>query len=172
MIITLGRTMQDFRASATAPVELRHRRAPSPEPPRRYLDQVSWQAEPVPIRLIRMFGRWAGLVCSLAVLAAAPALAQAVADGPEFWAVTGVRADDSLNLRAAPNADSKRIAKIPYNARGLKNLGCPNYVTFEQWKRMTQAQRDWAARSRWCQVEYKGAKGWVAGRFLKEDGAK
>jgi hypothetical protein len=126
-----------------------------------------------------MIGCWACLVCLVAVLTAAPALvpawapalAQAPYDGPGSWAVTGVRSDDSLNLRVAPNADSKRIAKIPFNARGLKNFGCPNHVTFEQWKRMTEAQRDFAARSRWCQVEYKGVKGWVAGRFLKEDGA-
>jgi hypothetical protein len=106
----------------------------------------------------------------LAVLVAVPALAQTAAVDPDLWAVTGVRSDDSLNLRVAPDADSRRIARIPFNARGIKNFGCPNHVTFEQWKRMTQAQRDRAARSRWCEVEYKGKKGWVASRFLKEDG--
>jgi hypothetical protein len=123
------------------------------------------------IKVTLMFAWSACLVCVVAVLAAAPALAQtADSDGPGFWAVTGVSPDDALNLRAAPNADSRRIAKIPFNARGIRNHGCPNHVTFEQWKRMTQAQRDWAARSRWCEVEYNGMKGWVAGRFLKEDG--
>jgi uncharacterized protein YgiM (DUF1202 family) len=117
-----------------------------------------------------MFGSRACLVLALGLLAAAPAGAQPAGDGPEAWAVTGVRSDDSLNLRVAPNADSKRIAKIPHNARGLRNLGCPNHVTFEQWKRMTQGQRDFAARSRWCEVEYNGMKGWVASRYLKEDG--
>jgi hypothetical protein len=117
-----------------------------------------------------MFGCWARVLSTLAVLAAAPALAQPAADGPDLWAVTGVRSDDALNLRVAPNADSRRIAKIPFNARGIKNFGCPNHVTFEQWLRMTQAQRDRAARSRWCQVEYRGMRGWVASRFLKEDG--
>ncbi len=67
-------------------------------------------------------------------------------------------------------AESRTIARIPFNARGIRNLGCPNEVTFEQWKRMTQSQRDWAARSRWCEVEFQGKRGWVAGRFLKEDG--
>jgi hypothetical protein len=117
-----------------------------------------------------MFGCWARLLSTAAVLVAAPALGQTLAGGPDFWAVTGVRSDDALNLRVAPNADSRRIARIPFNARGIKNFGCPNYVTFEQWRRMTQVQRDRAARSRWCQVEYKGMRGWVAGRFLKEDG--
>ena len=124
----------------------------------------------MPNRLPGMFGLMACLLFALGLVAAAPAIAQAVADGPEAWAVTGVQSNDSLNLRVAPNADSRRIAKIPFNARGLKNLGCPNHVTFEQWKRMTTTQRDWAARSRWCEVEYNGMKGWVASRFLKEDG--
>jgi hypothetical protein len=118
-----------------------------------------------------MFGYGACLVCMLAVLAAVvPALGQTAEPDPHFWAVTGVRPDDALNVRVAPDADSRRIARIPFNARGIKNHGCPNHVTFEQWKRMTQVQKDWAARSRWCEVEYKGQKGWVAGRFLKEDG--
>lgn len=111
----------------------------------------------------------AQFLCTLMLLTV-PALAQDEAHGPDYWAVAGVRSDDALNLRVAPDGDSKRIARIPFNARGLKNYGCPNTVTFDQWKRMTEAQRDKAARSRWCQVEYRGMKGWVAGRFLKEDG--
>jgi hypothetical protein len=118
-----------------------------------------------------MFGCRAPIVCTLLLLVATSALAQMAPGGPAYWAVTGVASYDSLNLRMAPNGDAKRIAKIPFNARGLKNYGCPNYVTFEQWKRMTQAQKDTAARVRWCQVEYNGMKGWVAGRFLKEDEA-
>jgi len=109
------------------------------------------------------------LVGVFALLAAIPVLAQTAAGGPDYWAVTGVASWDALNLRVAPNADSKRIARIPHNARGLKNFGCPNHVTFEQWKRMTPAQKDRAAHARWCQVEYNGMKGWVAGRFLTED---
>ena len=116
-----------------------------------------------------MLGRRICLACTLALLAVPPARAQ-TADGPQFWAVTGVASWDALNLRVAPNADSRRIARIPYNARGLKNFGCPSPVTFEQWKRMTQAQKDLAAASRWCEVEYNGKRGWVAGRFLREDG--
>lgn len=104
----------------------------------------------------------------LALGAVSPLAAQG-AEGPDFWAVTGVRANDALNMRMAPKAESEVIARIPPSARGLKNHGCPNDVTFEQWKRMTKAQRDFAAKSRWCQVEYQGRKGWVAGRFLRED---
>jgi hypothetical protein len=121
-----------------------------------------------------MLGYGASLISMLVVLAlVVPALAQtAASDPPQFWAVTGVRSDDALNLRVAPNADSRRIARIPFNAKGIRNHGCPSHVTFEQWKRMTKGQKDWAARTRWCEVEYKGRKGWVASRFLKEDGLR
>jgi len=110
------------------------------------------------------------LLCAL-LLAGFAHAAGAQSEGPDFWAVTGVAANDGLNLRIAPDADSSLVARIPFNARGLKNFGCPNEVTFEQWLRMTGPQRDKAARSRWCQVEFQGKRGWVAGRFLKEDGA-
>jgi SH3-like domain-containing protein len=117
-----------------------------------------------------MLERGAYIVCTLALLLAGAAAVRAQgADGPDFWAVTGVRSNDALNMRIAPDADSEAILRIPYNARGLKNHGCPSDVTFEQWKRMTKRQRDRAARSRWCQVEYRGRKGWVAGRFLRQD---
>lgn len=113
------------------------------------------------------------LLCILALLIGAPAARaqDEAANGPDYWAVTGVGSRDALNLRIAPTADSEAILRIPYNARGLKNHGCPNQVTFEQWRDMTPAQRDRAARSRWCQVEYNGRKGWVSGRFLREDTA-
>jgi uncharacterized protein YgiM (DUF1202 family) len=117
-----------------------------------------------------MLANWRPLLCAL-LLAGFAHAAGAQSEGPDFWAVTGVASNDVLNLRVAPNADSRMIARIPYNARGLKNFGCPNEVSFEQWLRMTEAQRDKSARSRWCEVEYQGKKGWVAGRFLKEDGA-
>jgi hypothetical protein len=119
-----------------------------------------------------MAPRCVHILCALALLTGVPALAFGQdAGGPDYWAVTGVRSNDALNMRVAPDADSEAILRIPHNARGLKNYGCPNHVTFEQWKRMTPAQRDRAARRRWCQVEYKGRKGWVAGWFLREDSA-
>jgi len=86
-----------------------------------------------------------------------------------YWAVTGVAANDALNLRDVPSADSRSLARIPPNARGLKHLGCRrNQPPLEQWMRMSSAQRR-EAQAEWCRVEYKGKQGWVAGRFLKKD---
>ncbi len=97
-------------------------------------------------------------------------IALAAADGPDFWDVTDVRADDALNVHTQSNARSPTIAKIPHDAKGLKNLGCTGVPTFAQWSRMTPSERQRAARARWCRVEFAGNKGWVAGRFLKEGG--
>jgi hypothetical protein len=90
---------------------------------------------------------------------------------PGFWAVTGVAPDDVLHLRDVPSAESKSLAGIPFNARGLKNFGCRRgELPFDQWARMNEAQRR-AANTKWCRVEFRGKQGWVAGRFLTEDPA-
>jgi hypothetical protein len=88
---------------------------------------------------------------------------------PSFWAVTGVGRNDVLHLRDVPSADSKSLASIPFNARGLKNFGCRRgELPFDQWARMSEAQRR-AANTKWCRVEFQGIEGWVAGRYLRED---
>jgi len=86
-----------------------------------------------------------------------------------FWAVRGVAADDVLNLRDMPSADSRSLARIPPHARGLKHLGCRrNQPALEQWMRMSEQQRR-EAQTEWCRVEYRGKQGWVAGRYLTRD---
>ena len=95
--------------------------------------------------------------------------APAVAEPPSYWAVTGVRSDDVLHLRDVPSAESRSLARIPPNARGLRHLGCRrNQLPLEQWMRMTEAQRQ-EAQTQWCRVEFGGKQGWVAGRYLTKD---
>jgi hypothetical protein len=111
------------------------------------------------------------IVVAVAALLAAllPARAGA-AETSSFWAVTGVAAGDVLHLRDVPSADSRSLARIPPNARGLKHLGCRrNQPPLEAWMRMSKLQRR-EAQTEWCRVEYKGKQGWVAGRYLKKDG--
>ena len=83
--------------------------------------------------------------------------------------VTGVASSDVLHVRDVPSADSRSIGTIPPTAHGLRNLGClRKQLSLDDWMRMTSAQRA-DANILWCRVEYKGAAGWVAGRFLKRD---
>ncbi len=71
------------------------------------------------------------------------------ASGPDHFNVRGVASDDVLWMHPTANYKSKKIGKIPYNARCVKNLGC---------------------KERWCEVNYKGTVGWVNGKYLEESG--
>jgi uncharacterized protein YraI len=117
-----------------------------------------------------MLGRIATQVaCALVILArVGSGAAHSEADGPDFWSVKAVASGDVLNMRSAPSATASKIGAIPHDARGLKNLGCQGGPTFDQWSKMTPHERKEAAKKRWCQVEYDGKRGWVAGRFLGE----
>lgn len=107
---------------------------------------------------------------SAALISIHTGFAFAAGDGPDFWDVTGVRGNDALNLHTQSNARSPTIAAIPHDAKGLRAFGCIGTPTFAEWSRMSPEERVRASRARWCQVEYNGKRGWVAGRFLKEGG--
>jgi heat shock protein HslJ len=113
--------------------------------------------------------------CRLAALAVVALLmagsAGAEADGPDWFAVTGVSANDVLNIRAAPDAASQKVGAIPPDADGVKNLGCKGGLTFAEWEKATDAERKAAERKRWCRISYKGQEGWVAGSYLREGSA-
>lgn len=122
----------------------------------------------------RFIGRGAGLffwslwTCLGAGLFAARAFAD---DPPQYWAVTGVAANDVLNMRDVPHGDSRKLAAIPPRERGLKNLGCLKpEPSLDRWMEMTEEERN-NAKLEWCRVEYRGQQGWVAARFLKPDDA-
>lgn len=95
---------------------------------------------------------------------------QAEADGPDCWQVTGVAANDVLNIRVKPDWKSAKVGEIPHNAIGLRNLGCQGGLTYEEHTELTEEQRDerLAANPRWCKVEYRGAIGWVNAVYLIE----
>jgi len=107
---------------------------------------------------------------ALALIAVfAPAFrAQADADGPDVFRVTGVAADDVLNIRLEPDPGAPKIGEIPPNGDGIRNLGCQGGLSFAEWQAATPEQRAAAQRARWCRIAYGGVQGWVAGRFLAE----
>ena len=108
---------------------------------------------------------------SVMILYGSVPCALAEADGPDFYAVTGVAADDVLNIRAAPSARSEKLGEIPHDARGLENLGCQGLPSFAEWQAMTGQQRQESRKDYWCRVKYEELEGWVAGRYLREDSA-
>jgi hypothetical protein len=65
--------------------------------------------------------------------------------------VEGVAADDVLNIRSKPDANSRVLGSIPPQERRVEGLGAPTTV----------------ARSTWQRVRYAGVTGWVNARFLR-----
>jgi heat shock protein HslJ len=108
------------------------------------------------------------LVC-LASLGSTPALA--IADGPNYYSVTGVAASDVLNIRAAPATSGTLIGPMPSDSDGIANLGCVGGLTYAEWEKATEVERAAATKTRWCRVGYDRTIGWVAGWFLTESGA-
>ncbi|GJE12769.1 SH3 domain-containing protein [Methylobacterium longum] len=102
---------------------------------------------------------------SLAVACAfAGGPAQATADGPDRFAVRDVRADDTLALRAQPNASARKITGLPPQTRGLENLGCVDGKTGQ-----APADIEPARNQLWCKVRISSFVGWASARFLRED---
>jgi hypothetical protein len=110
------------------------------------------------------------LTPTLTALLLLPALAQADASGPDFFAVTGVAADDVLNIRNAPDPHADKLGEIPPDGTCVRNLGCRGGLTFQEFTELSPAERARREREnpRWCKVEYQGITGWVAGRYLAE----
>jgi hypothetical protein len=96
--------------------------------------------------------------------------ASAEADGPDFYQVTGVPANDTLNLRAQPNPRAAKVGEIPPDGTCIRNLGCKGGLTFQEFITLSPAEQAKRLKKnpRWCQVEYQGITGWVAGRYLRE----
>lgn len=82
-------------------------------------------------------------------LAATPAKP---AEQPSFnviFRVAGVRADDVLNVRQGPSADTPAIGKIPPTGQGVRLLG--------------------RCQLEWCPIVHGGISGWVNSTYLVEE---
>jgi hypothetical protein len=114
-----------------------------------------------------------GLIAALPVvliLSLRPPSASGEADGPDWFRVVDVAADDVLNMRGRPSAHAEKVGSIPPGSDCVRNLGCQGGLTLEEFTTLTPDEQ--AARlkeiPRWCRVEYEGTTGWVAGRYLSE----
>jgi hypothetical protein len=87
----------------------------------------------------------AAIALVLAALASQPVRA-----GGATFAVQGVEAGDTLNLRQRADPRSRVLVRIPPEATGLEATGRTAQV----------------GSARWREVEYRGTHGWVNARFL------
>jgi hypothetical protein len=112
------------------------------------------------------------IICGLltAVFICMPWEAFPDADGPDFWQVRGVAENDVLNIRAKPDWRSQKIGEIPPDGKCVKHLKCVGGLTLEEHATLTDAEKKAIKkrRPRWCLIEYRGTRGWVAGRYLME----
>ncbi|MEE4377662.1 MAG: SH3 domain-containing protein [Candidatus Competibacteraceae bacterium] len=106
------------------------------------------------------------LLCLIVI----PGIVFADADGPDYWEVRDVAADDVLNIRTEADWRSEKVGEIPADGRCIKNLGCVGGLTFDEFRTLSDAeqQKMLKKRPRWCEIEYHGVRGWVAGRYLRE----
>lgn len=106
----------------------------------------------------------------LGLVTAAPALAEA--DGPDAWRITGVAADDRLNVRAGPSVDYPVLGSYAHDARGLQTVICIPTLTASQYFALSEAdQAAIGTLPNWCAIAAPegGVAGWVNARFLTED---
>jgi uncharacterized protein len=108
------------------------------------------------------------IAVSVVVLGVIGTSVLAQSDGPDYFRITGLKKEDRVNVRRAPEKDAKVVGKISKDADGIKNLGCKGPLSAKQWEKASEAKKKAAERDRWCQVQYKDVKGWVLGRFLVE----
>lgn len=95
----------------------------------------------------------ANYTLSVGIAAGDPDYADGLSGGPDFWEVTAVPENDTLNVRAGPGIDNAVVGELA-NGDRARNLGC-----------------EMVGSSRWCQIEA-GTEmkftGWVNGRYLME----
>jgi len=96
--------------------------------------------------------------------------AVSTADGPDYWQVHGVESGDVLYIRKEPSMQSEKLGEIPPDGHCIKNIRCVGGLTYDEFTNLSEAEKEKIKkeRPRWCYIEYKGIKGWVAGRYLRE----
>lgn len=108
--------------------------------------------------------------CGLALVAPG---ARAEIDGhaPDAWRVTGVAENDVLNMRMGPGTQYMVTEHLAPDARGLELITCVPLLIAPMAYTLTDAQRA-ALPPRWCLMRTSDLNkaGWVAQRFLMEDG--
>lgn len=112
------------------------------------------------------------LVAVMLLLPASAAHAQIEMDGhgPDAWQVTGVAADDTLNVRAGPGTKQLVIGAFAHDATGLQMITCLPFTPRETYRQLTESQRE-GLPSRCCLMEGRGVRPmeWVSARYLAED---
>jgi hypothetical protein len=114
------------------------------------------------------------LIVALAVCV--PAVVQATSDGPSYLKVRGVRADDTLQIRAEPYPSAPALGALAADASQVPNLGCLEAMDLVSYLKTLNIPSRVIDRVKpgefWCKIrhpEMSRVVGWVNGRFTAED---
>ena len=125
----------------------------------------------------RLGRRFCALVRSVATAFVAfvllvPIAAQAQLDGhgPDAWQVTGIEPGGVLEFRMGPGEQYLVIGSFAHDARGLEQITCVPYLTYEIFAQLTVRQRELLG-PRWCMMHdaHRTVAGWVPQANLMED---
>ncbi|SFC91149.1 SH3 domain-containing protein [Tropicimonas isoalkanivorans] len=110
------------------------------------------------------------LFATLVLLMPSLAFAQMGGHGPDAWQVTGVAADDTLNVRTGPGTDHLVIGEFAHDATGLRMVTCVPFLNRQQHYELTEDQKA-QLPPRWCLMKSsdRRVEGWVSANFLRED---
>ncbi|MBI6630667.1 SH3 domain-containing protein [Pontibaca salina] len=117
-----------------------------------------------------MVYRTLAIAVSALVLAAPAAQADLDGHGPDAWRVTGVAANDMLNVRMGPGTNYKVIERFAPNERGLQQITCVPFYQLRHYSEMSEAEIK-ALPAPWCLVRAADMTraGWVSQRFIEPD---
>ena len=101
------------------------------------------KTDPATVSFFPIFAAATGLALGIFLFAASPAAATQEYILPTLFDVTGVAANDVLNIRAAPDASAEVIGTLSPNARDIEVVG---YDETGRWARINTDERSgWAA---------------------------
>lgn len=114
-------------------------------------------------------------LATLAVISVLCAAQTTFASTFAAWRVTGLAANDLLNVRAYPSSGSRILVGYPDGTRLSMTGRCTGGVNLSVIGGLPESQQRQAVRYRWCETwldpdgdgEYQS--GWVYGRYIRPD---
>ncbi|MEM1378364.1 MAG: hypothetical protein AAGG69_13345 [Pseudomonadota bacterium] len=88
--------------------------------------------------------------------------------GVGVWVNMYVTTSD-LNVRSGPGSSNRVVGQLPRNAREVLVIGggCTNAPEAFEWSQMSTGQKNAAISRSWCNIQWRGLRGWVWGQYLR-----
>ena len=77
----------------------------------------------------------------LPLLISASGLALVEADGPDYYRVHGVAANDALNIRSKADPHAEKLGEIPPGADCVRNIGCQGGLSIYEYTNLSKKEQ-------------------------------